>query len=282
MNRILWLASYPKSGNTWVRAFLANYLADGSAPVDINTLPDFAYGDMRVNYYAQVSGKAAADLAWPEINRLRPRVHQFLAQARPGLVFVKTHAVVATIDGVPTITPDATFGAIYLVRNPLDVAVSFANHYGLSIAQAVEALCFTDLRIAAKEGHIPQPISDWTTHVESWLRAPWLYLHVVRYEDMLTSPQRAFARMVEFLGLAKNRERLKRAIRQSSFRVLREQEQRAGFVERSKNAEAFFRRGSAGGFREELTPAQIEALVDKHRAMMTKLGYLDAGGSLRI
>ena len=282
MNRILWLASYPKSGNTWVRAFLANYLADGTAPVDINTLPDFAYGDMRVNYYAQVSGKAAADLAWPEINRLRPRVHRFLAQARPGLVFVKTHAVVATIDGVPTITPDATFGAIYLVRNPLDIAVSFANHYGLSISKAVEALCFTDLRIAAKEGHIPQPISDWTTHVESWLRAPGLYLHVVRYEDMLTSPQRTFARMIEFLGLAMNRERLKRAIRQSSFRVLAEQERRVGFVERSKNAEAFFRRGSAGGFREELTPAQIEALVDKHRAMMTKLGYLDAGGRLRI
>jgi hypothetical protein len=282
VNRILWLASYPKSGNTWVRAFLANYLADGTAPVDINTLPDFAYGDMRVNYYAQVSGKAAADLAWPEINRLRPRVHHFLAQARPGLVFVKTHTVVATIDGVPTITPDATFGAIYLVRNPLDIAVSFANHYGLSIAQAVEALCSRDLRIAAKEGHIPQPISDWTTHVESWLRAPGLYLHVVRYEDMLTSPQRTFARMIEFLGLAKNRERLKRAIRQSSFRVLAEQERRVGFVERSKNAEAFFRRGLAGGFRQELTPAQIEALVDKHRALMTELGYLDAGGRLRI
>jgi hypothetical protein len=282
VRHILWLASYPKSGNTWVRAFLANYLADNPAPVDINTLPDFAYGDMRVNYYVRVSGKPAADLTWAEINQLRPRVHQFLAQGRPGLVFVKTHAVLATIDGVPTITPDATFGAVYVVRNPLDVAVSFAHHYGLAIAQAVEALCFRDLRIEPKEGHIPQPISDWTTHVESWLRAPSLYLHVVRYEDMLTSPQGTFGRVIDFLGLPKKRERLKRAIRQSSFRVLAEQERCAGFVERPKNADAFFRRGVAGGFREELTPAQIEALVDKHRAMMTELGYLDAGVRLLI
>ena len=84
MTGVLWLASYPKSGNTWLRAFLANYLADSPAPVDINTLPDFAYGDMRSNYYAQVSGKPANQLSWQEINQLRPRVHQFLAQSRPG------------------------------------------------------------------------------------------------------------------------------------------------------------------------------------------------------
>jgi hypothetical protein len=64
--------------------------------------------------------------------------------------------------------------------------------------------------------------------------------------------------------------------------VLAEQERRAGFVERSKNADAFFRHGVAGGFREELTPAQIETLVGRHRSMMTELGYLDAGGALLI
>ena len=53
MDRILWLASFPKSGNTWLRAFLANYLADPPSPVDINTLPDFAFGDMRSEPYAQ-------------------------------------------------------------------------------------------------------------------------------------------------------------------------------------------------------------------------------------
>jgi hypothetical protein len=99
---------------------------------------------------------------------------------------------------------------------------------------------------------------------------------------MLTSPQGTFGRVIDFLRVPKNRERLKRAIRQSSFRVLAEQERRTGFVERSRNADAFFRRGVTGGFREELTPAQMEALIGKHRPMMMELGYLDASGRLLI
>jgi hypothetical protein len=244
---ILWLASYPKSGNTWLRAFLANYLADARTPVDINALPDFAYGDMRVNYYVQVSGRSAETLTWEDINALRPQVHRFLAAARPGAVFVKTHTVLTTIKGVPTITPDATLGAIYVVRNPFDVAVSFAHHYGLSIADGVKALCFRALQIEPKPGHILQPVSDWSAHVTSWLQAPGLRLQLLRYEDMLTSPQATFALALDFLQIPRERERLKRAIRHSSFRVLAEQERQAGFVERSQNAERFFRRGGSGG-----------------------------------
>jgi hypothetical protein len=279
---VLWLASYPKSGNTWLRAFLANYLADSRTPVDINSLPDFAYGDMRANYYAQVSGKPVGDLTWQEINQLRPRVHWFLAQGRPGLVFVKTHTVLATISGVPTITPEATFGALYVVRNPLDVAVSFAHHYGLTIDEGVRALCFRGLQIEPKEGHILQPISDWTTHVQSWLRAPGLYFQALRYEDMAASPQRTFGLVLDFLKLPKDRERLKRAIRHSSFRVLAEQERRAGFVERPSGVDSFFRRGGVGGYREELTTEQIESMIREHRQMMTELRYLDTEGRLLV
>lgn len=282
MTRVLWLASYPKSGNTWLRAFLANYLADSRAPVDINSLPDFAYGDMRSNYYEQVAGKPASELSWREINQLRPQVHHFLAQSRPAPVFVKTHSVLTTILGVPTVTPEATFGAIYVARNPLDTAVSFAHHYSLPPDEGVKALCFRELRIEPKQGHIPQPISDWTTHVRSWLGAPGLYLLTVRYEDMVASPQRSFGSVIEFLKLPKDRERLKRAIRHSSFRVLAEQERRAGFVERPRAADRFFRRGGVGGYRDELTAEQIATIVAQHRETMTELRYLDVAGRLVV
>lgn len=282
LRRVLWIASYPKSGNTWLRAFLANYLADRPTPVDINTLPDFAYGDMRSNYYAQVAGKLASELSWPEINQLRPRVHTFLAQSRPAPVFVKTHSVLTTISGVPTITPEATFGAIYVARNPLDTAVSFAHHYSLTAGEGVKALCFRELQIEPKEGHIPQPISDWSTHVRSWLCAPGLYLLMLRYEDMVASPQRSFASVVDFLRLPKDRERLKRAIRHSSFRVLAEQERRVGFVERPSAADRFFRRGGVGGYRDELTAEQIEMIVAQHRETMIELRYLDAANRLLV
>ena len=280
MTQILWLASYPKSGNTWLRVFLANYLLNTRAPHDINALPDFVYGDMRADYYEQISGKSQAELTWPEINSLRPRVHRFLAEARPGTVLVKTHNVLSSIDDVPTITPDVTFGAIYVVRNPLDVAVSFSHHYGLTLEQGSKAICFKPMEIQAKDGHILQVVSDWSTNVRTWLRAPGLYLKVLKYEDMTKSPNKTFASVIDFLKLPKDKERLKRAIRHSSFKVLAGQERRAGFVERSKNAERFFRKGVVGSWRHELAPEQVDLIVRCHKDMMGEMGYLSADGTL--
>lgn len=278
MSQILWLASYPKSGNTWLRAFLANYLLDTQTPHDINALPDFAYGDMRVDYYEQLTGKPGADLEWKEINRLRPRVHRFLANARPGTVLVKTHNVLSAIEDVPTITPDVTFGAIYVVRNPLDVAVSFSHHYGLTMEQGAKAICFKPLEIKPREGHIPQVVSDWSTNVRTWLNAPGLYLKLVRYEDMTMASTKTFASVIDFLKLPREKERLKRAIRHSSFKVLSGQERQGGFVERSRNADRFFRKGKVGTWRRELAPEQVELIVAYHEEMMTRLGYLSAAG----
>jgi hypothetical protein len=280
--RILWLASYPKSGNTWLRAFLANYLKNASAPEDINTLPEFALGDMRIEPYLRVSGRTATELTREEINRLRPQVHRALATAGPNLVPVKTHSAIAVIGGIPTITPEVTFGAIYVIRNPLDVAVSFSHHYAIPLEQAVAAVCFKGLEIPAKDGHVVQVISDWSTHVRSWLKAPGLHLHTVRYEDMLAAPTRTFGEICAFLKLTKDRERLERAIRHSSFRILAAQERERGFVERARGADVFFRKGGAGGWRDELSQAQVERILAHHRPLMSELGYLSDVGELRV
>lgn len=279
---ILWLASYPKSGNTWLRAFLANYLRNAPEPQDINALPEFALGDMRIEPYVRISGKEPAALSREQINRLRPQAHRQLAAAAPGLVPVKTHSAIAMVAGVPTITPEVTFGAIYVIRNPLDVAVSFAHHYAVSMDQAVNAICFRGLEIPAKEGHVVQIISDWSTHVRSWLNAPGLNLKTLRYEDMLASPRRAFSEVCAFLKMPKDEARLRQAIRHSSFKVLAGQERERGFVERARGADAFFRRGRAGSWREELTPAQVEAILGRHRPLMTELGYVSADGTIVV
>lgn len=99
---------------------------------------------------------------------------------------------------------------------------------------------------------------------------------------MMGAPQGSFARVLEFLQLPKDRERLKRAIRHSSFRVLAEQERKGGFVERSRNADRFFRKGGIGTYRQELSDDLIAMLVERHRPMMTELGYLSADGTLLV
>ncbi len=282
MNRILWLASYPKSGNTWLRAFLANYLSDARKPLHINALRDFAFGDMRAEYYATVSGRKADDLTGPEINALRPRVHRHIAASGPAPVFMKTHSALTAIDGIPTITPEATYGAIYVVRNPMDVTVSFAHHNGLDMHVAVLGLCKNSHFIPAAKGRIPQIITSWSDHVHGWTGAPGLHLKLIRFEDMLKSPKKTFGEVIEFLGMARDPARLKRAIRFSSFKVLAEQEKVTQFGEKSPEAERFFREGTTGGWRDVLAAEDVDMLLSNHRDMMVQYGYLTENGDITV
>jgi hypothetical protein len=274
MAGILWLASYPKSGNTWVRIFLANLFANSDRPFDINALGRLFYGEMSADLYEKVAGGPLAGLDDAALHRLRPKVHRLVASLRPDTVFVKTHNAIAVWNDVPTITPEVTAGAIYVVRNPLDVALSYADHYGISIADAVEAMCSPANRVLTQPETVFQYLGDWSTHVLSWCEAPGLKRHVVRYEDLLGDSQAAFAGVSDFLGTAAPRARLRRAIRFSAFDEVQKQERRHGFRERSRNAKAFFRAGRAGQWRQELTAAQVDRLVQAHGPVMQRFGYL--------
>lgn len=281
MPGIIWLASYPKSGNTWLRAFLANYLANAATPVPINDLPRHVLGDNLILHYEQLTGTPASELNDKDFNRLRPKVHEWLARSRPEAVFVKTHSVMRNIAGVPLITPPATAGAVYVVRNPLDVAVSFAHHYQVTYGRAVESLCTEGYVLPPSSGLCRQHLGSWSHHVGSWTEPPGPRPHVLRYEDMLAAPTKVFGGLVRFLGLPKDSARLKRAIDFSSFRELSGQERTTRFVEaRPDGRSRFFRAGQIGAWRQVLTEAQAEELVEKHRNAMVKMGYLAQNGEI--
>ena len=90
---------------------------------------------------------------------------------------------------------------------------------------------------------------------------------------MLNSPHKTFAGVAAFLGLKAARDRLEKAIKLSSLKVLREQEKRHGFIERTAHAQWFFREGTAGQWRKGLTDAQVEAVTTAHREQMARFGY---------
>lgn len=284
MTGIIWLASYPKSGNTWLRAFLANLLHGGKEPVPINNLPHFVLGDNFLMHWAKLADKQESELTEADIRQLRPKVHLWFAQAwAPQDVFVKTHNALIRVGDQPLITPAATAGAIYVVRNPLDVAVSFAHHYNTTYDLAVEGLCSPNYFLPPSGGQTTQYLGDWTRHYRSWTNAPGLTVHVMRYEDMRRDPQRAFGKLMKFLGMPRDPARLKRAIRHASFRELARQEQETSFVEaRPDGTVPFFRKGKAGGWREELSRAQVEKLVETHADLMRELGYLRRDGSIAV
>lgn len=283
MAGILWIASYPKSGNTWLRAFLANFLRDEPQPIPINELPNFVAGDHRRSDYEAYLGHEIEDISPPEIAKLRPGFHNWLATRQPQTTLVKTHNACVLFNGQPLITPAATAGAVYVVRNPLDVAVSFAHHFQVSIQKAVEILCDENKTLPPSAGNFTVFLGSWSRHVRSWVSAPGMKLHVVRYEDMFHAPLRSFTALIRFLEQPPDRERIERAIRFSSFGELSRQESDAGFIEAREDGKArFFRSGGVGEWRRHLNKRQVSRLVEAHGPVMRQFGYLTADQRLAV
>src|SRR6185437_9585215 len=124
MGNIVWLASYPKSGSTWLRAFLANLVVDRADPLRPDEIRDYTDSESRTDRYTELAGKPSTELAIGEISALRPHVHRLIAERAQGTRLVMTHNFCGSFEGQPLFNWEVTAGAIYVVRNPLDVAVS--------------------------------------------------------------------------------------------------------------------------------------------------------------
>lgn len=277
---ILWLASFPKSGNTWVRALLANYFTGGEKPVGINTLQDFTVADTNVQAYERAAGRPLPNNATLEdIMPLKAKAQAVLAGPDPKrLVFAKTHTALRMLYGEPTISPAVTAGAIYIVRNPLDVTLSYADHFGLTHAQTVEAMASPSLNTPGRPDRAPEYLGDWSSHVSGWIGAKGLASLLLRYEDLQADSAACLEKVLRFLQQPVDADKVARAARHSSFETLANQEALTGFRERSRNQERFFRKGAAGQWRERLAPDLVDQVVAAHGEVMAKHGYLDEAG----
>ena len=208
-------------------------------------------------------------------------MHRLIASLRPDTVFAKTHNASAVFDGISLISPEVTAGAIYVIRNPLDVTVSYAHHFALPIDQTIEAMASEVNHVLTVGRNVFQVIGSWSGHVRSWTTAPGLRCHVLRYEDMSRKSLKTFGGVVKYLGLPADTARLRRAIRFSSFETLARQETEGGFIEQSKSNDQFFRKGRVGDWRNVLTQAQVEKVIENHGDVMRDFGYLSEAGKAR-
>ncbi len=273
MGSIVWIASYPKSGNTWTRNFLHNVLRPTDDTYDINEMNELTTGAGGARWYQPLLPRPLADCTVEEVARARPEAQKALANAADGLVFVKAHAAMVNDLGFPAINSAVTSGAIYVVRNPLDVAVSYASHMGRSIDETVRIMGNDNARTANTATQAYEPMGSWSQHVASWTRKAHRGLHVMRYEDMLASPEETFGLLCSFLRLVPRPDELRQAVERSSFERLQEMEAARGFKERPEAAAHFFREGRAGSWKDHLTPPQCDAIVAGHREQMERFGY---------
>lgn len=268
---ILWVASYPKSGNTWVRTFLANLLSNNDQAFDINRLDKVVSNFDNRGAFDSIVGWETADLQLEAVNRMRLDVQDLLS--RKGRLFYKVHdAFCHPVSRQPLFSHRATSRAVYIIRNPLDVAVSFGHHMGGDIDQAIKLMGQRTAHLRLNT-QLPQPMGDWSWHVQSWTDDPKLRKKILRYEDLLEYPMKSFTEMAQFAGLPDEESRVKRAIKHASFAALQRQEDENGFKETSVKSKRFFREGRAGGWQSVLSGPQVDRIISQHRETMKRFGY---------
>lgn len=280
--RLVILASYPKSGNTWLRLVLNNLLRINDKPITINDIEIGHYRNRRwlFDYYAPWP---SSDLYDEEINCLWPEVYRQFNADGEQLEFFKCHSNASRNNNGEWIFPPETIRTVlHLVRHPFDVAMSMANHFGFTLEQAVETMTASaPIEKAQQHGpntRLPEHWSNWRDHCTSWLNATRTYFVLrLRYEDLLENPHAGFCMLARAAGIDFTSVALTRVLESTCFEALQKQEAENGFRERLPQSGPFFRAGRSGTWRGYLNDTLRRKLIAQCGDVMNQLGYGEEG-----
>jgi hypothetical protein len=274
---IIWLASYPKSGNTWFRVFLSNLFSGSDQPVNINSLNPSQIASSR-SIFEEYTGIVSSELTNSEIRELRPKVYRLLSQESESNFYIKVHdAWQLNNRKEPIFPPEVTKAVIYIVRNPFDVARSYANHNGIKLNTAIDQLncvtCSIGRSKKSASNQLEQALFSWSGHVKSWVDQPNLPVHVMRYEDLLTHPTLHFKNALNFLGIAHSEQQIELAVKNSDFSIVAQQEKEFGFKEKPQKSKQFFHSGKASDLDQLNGNHDFEKLKEHHAEVMKRYNY---------
>lgn len=273
---IIWIASFPKSGNTWMR-FLLNslmYRKDEITNLDSDARISgacTAKGLFKEFYPEGTSGPG------PTFRNRKTAISKF-ADSRAGKkVLMKTHAAYAAFEGFPQIPRENTLAAILVIRNPFDTLVSCMNHFGFNQDEAFNFMDKVSSSINETDKHFPVLCASWDGFAKSWTSNATFPLHVVRYEDMKSKPVTEASRLNKMFNLGVGENEIVDAIAATRFDKLKQLEAGGGFKEASEKAAAigggFFNRGEVGYFNEILSVDMIKKVHDRFAEAMDSYGY---------
>lgn len=266
---IIWIASYPKSGNTWVRLFLKSYfnlndnnIISQSFPI-MDHLKEFKIDFM--NFGEIVKG-------W--------ELMQNFINLNQKTNYLKTHNAMCTINNYKFTNKDNTLGAIYLVRDPRDVIVSYAHHLGLSHEEVLNNMLnsYNGERNEYEGKKYKKSImGKWSDHYNSWKSFKEREILIVRYEDLVKNSEKEFFRILNYLNKIDNikieKKRLLESIGQTSFKKLSNNEKKFGFKEASKHG-IFFRKGVVGDWKKNLSKSISQTIEKEFNKEMKELNYI--------
>lgn len=274
--QIVWLASYPKSGNTWLRCFLDAYLM---GEVDINNILCSVQDDIAAAHQIGDGGDVTKlpidiqQLTRPMALLRQVRAYNEMNPVTP--LFMKSHSPNYIANGIELFPPALTKKIVYIVRDPRDVVISFAKHMGTDLDIGVKwmndkyrTLTSTDIRTADFLG-------AWDAHVLSFLNDDIRDVLIIKFEDIRANPVQEFTKVIQHVGLELDHAKVRKSVELTALDRLKNQEEEKGFKESSPHAkDKFFGKGEIGGWKGKLTQKQRYRLEKDLGSMMKRLGYL--------
>ena len=283
---IIWLASYPKSGNTFLRTLLTSYFftKEGNFSFEVlKNIKQFPDNGVFEKLGIDISNEK-------EVIKNYIKVQQE-TNKRDGqkIRFLKTHSTLQDMDGYKFTDLNNCLGAIYIVRDPRNIATSYSNHEQTSLDEATERIKKFRMIGGIKDSKDRRNetithIGSWSSHYVSWKEFKKVdRCLLIKYEDLVEETEKTFLKVLTFvckltkkkLDLDKNK--LKNVLNTTTFGNLQNLERKKGFSEANNlNGKkiTFFKYGPKNNWKNLLTSENRKTIEDLFKEEMKELGYL--------
>ena len=273
---IIWISSYPKSGNTWVRAFLSTYLDSTDGKFNFSLLDKIGeFPDHNIlNKF--MDSKDFYNLS--EVSKHWIKVQE-LINSNKELTFLKTHSSLCNINGNKFTNSDNTLAFIHIVRDPRNIVLSMANHFGITQEESFKIISDKMYIIYPKKNNQPIPsthVSSWNNHYLSWKNSDSINKIVIKYEDLIKDTKNTFEKIVNFLSkhtkIKYDEEKIAKSISETQFDNLKKNEDKHGFNMGQKNK--FFYLGKKNDWKNLLDSEIGNKINLQFKSEMNELGYI--------
>tara|TARA_Y100000590_G_scaffold232017_1_gene261378 strand:- start:210 stop:1043 length:834 start_codon:yes stop_codon:yes gene_type:complete len=276
---IIWLASYPKSGNTFIRSFLSAYYFTKNGVFDFELLKFIEQFPDKQFFNGFIKTKQEASEKWLPLQKE-------LIESKK-IKFFKTHSAYGSYNNNPFTSSEVTIGGIYIVRDPRNIISSLMNHFSLEKEDALNMLFDENRGIKSKDNNFATYtfLSSWANHFKSWTNIKSFKTMLIKYEDLQNNNEKIFVDLIKFINNLLNinqgidYQKFKKALETTNFNFLKKKESEKGFLEAMFSEERdkkipFFNLGFNNNWKDLLDKKTTEKIESKFQKEMKEIKYL--------